>query len=233
MRSGLIKLVVGAALLVGILYGAQVNRAGAAVGATIENYYSVCKGGVDGKVSTWHGKNRDGKPPYDPDRRTYDFRCPEEEIYTPAAGKVYGTTPKYGGVVLIEDSVNQVCMVFLGMKTIALEPGQEVEAGEFVGMYRIFHFTAVDGNCKQANWYDVAARGRERPIKFIEFGEVIAPDIRRPNFYEFRSQNPTKEAASVKLEVEIDLKALYNDYSESDVADDVLALDTDEDWCGR
>ncbi len=164
----------------------------AAVEPVITNYYTPCRSGTDGTVSTWHGKNRDGKPPYDPNRRTYDFRCVDTEIYTPAAGVVYGVTLRFGGVVLIDDAENGVCMVFLGMNSIALEPKQVVKTGTYVGTYRLFHFTAVDGNCARANWYDVPARERERPINFIEFGEVIAPDIRRTDPYTFTSQNPTR-----------------------------------------
>ncbi len=164
----------------------------AAVGSVIINYYTPCRSATDGTVSTWHGKNRDGKPPYDPNRRTYDFRCVDTEIYTPAAGVVYGVTPRFGGVVLIDDAENNACMVFLGMNSIALEPKQVVQTGTYVGTYRLFHFTAVDGNCARANWYDVAARDRERPINFIEFGEVIAPDIRRTDPHTFTSQNPTR-----------------------------------------
>jgi hypothetical protein len=181
-----------------VVSAGQPQAAKAAVGATITNYYSVCKNGVLGNVSTWHGKNRDGRPPYDPARRTYDFRCPDEEIYSPTAGVVYGVTPKYGGVILVEDSVNGVCLVFLGMKTIAVAPQQEILTGTYMGTYRLFHLSAVDGNCVDANWYDIPARQRERPVQFIEFAEVIAPDIRRAGPYYFFSQNPSLTPAGQK-----------------------------------
>lgn len=166
----------------------------AAVDPVILDYYSPCAGRTLGKVSTWHGKNRDGRPPYDPNRRTYDFRCVDETVYAPHVGEVWGVTPKYGGVVLIQDFDNKACMIFLGMRTILVTPRQIVDIGTVIGTYRIFHFTAVDGTCADANWYDVAARERERPIQFLEFGEVIAPDIRRPTQLEFTSLNPMNDA---------------------------------------
>lgn len=190
IRLAMVVLLCGLLGVGGSLLG-RLMPARAAVEPVITTYTSPCKGGTEGNVSTWHGKNRDGKPPYDPNRRTYDFRCVDSQIYTPAAGTVYGVTPKYGGVVLIDDPVNKACMVFLGMKTIALNPKQEVKAGTFVGTYRLFHFSAVDGTCAAANYYDIPSRERERPVQFAEFGEVIPPDIRRPKVLTFTSQNPT------------------------------------------
>src|SRR5689334_13955025 len=50
---------------------------------TITNYYSPCANNTAGTVSTFHGVNRDGKPPLDHSRRTYDFHCAKQQLYSP------------------------------------------------------------------------------------------------------------------------------------------------------
>lgn len=202
------NILVAMALLIGLSGLGGLHFSVRAEDDPITDYYSPCKGGTAGNVSTWHGKNRDGRPPYDPNRRTYDFRCVDTEIYAVYSGKVYGVTPRFGGVILIQDDVHGVCMVYLGMNSQAVEPNQWVETGTYLGTYRLFHFTAVRGNCADANWYDVAARERERPVAFREFGEVIAPDIRRPKVVEFVSLNPAqgKDAPPNKDELLIALE---------------------------
>jgi hypothetical protein len=158
--------------------------------AVINDYYTPCQNGTQGSVSTFHGVHRDGKPPLDHTRRTYDFRCFKDRLYAPHAGRVYVTTPKYGGLILIDDSVNKVCIVFLGIKSYTVKAGEAVEVGTYLGIHGRFHLAAVGGKCSQAGLYDVAARTREHPIAWIEIGKVLPHDIRRPDTVSFMSRNP-------------------------------------------
>ncbi|MCI0714150.1 MAG: M23 family metallopeptidase [Chloroflexi bacterium] len=163
----------------------------AEVEPVIGDYISPCRFNTEGYVTTWHGMNQDGQPPYDPDRRTYDFRCVDKLIYAPHGGVVWGVTPRFGGVILIDDHSNNACIVFLGMHGFNVEPNEEVRTGHLLGFYgHAFHLTAVDGYCADANWYDTAARDRERPVAWAEFGEVIAPDIPKSDPIYFTSMNP-------------------------------------------
>jgi hypothetical protein len=157
---------------------------------TISDYYTPCQNGSEGRVSTFHGVHRDGQPPMDHSRRTYDFRCYQDKLYAPHAGRVYATTPKYGGLILIDDDQNKACMIFLGIKSFAVEKDQQVNAGTFLGIHGRFHLAAIDGKCNQAGLYDVEARTRERPVAWIEIGKVLPHDIRRPDTFTFVSQNP-------------------------------------------
>ena len=157
----------------------------------ITDYYSPCANSLEGYVTTWHSANQNGQPPYDPTRRTYDFRCPDKQIYAPHDGVVWGVTPRFGGVILIEDDLNDVCSVFLGMHGFGVEPGDVVRTGSYLGFYgHAFHLSAVDGDCVDTNWYDTAARDRERPVAWQEFGEVLDPDIPKTEPVYFTSQNP-------------------------------------------
>ena len=165
--------------------------ASAQIEPIITDYYSPCANGLESYVTTWHGVNQDGRPPYDPTRRTYDFRCPDKQIYAPHAGVVWGVTPRFGGVILIDDEQNDACMVFLGMHGFDVDPGDQVRTGTLLGFYgHAFHLSAIDGDCIDTNWYDTLARDRERPVEWIEFGEVIAPDIPKSDPVYFTSQNP-------------------------------------------
>jgi hypothetical protein len=169
----------------------SIRTSSAQFGEIITGYYSPCRYGTEGTVTTWHGQNRDGQPPYDPTRRTYDFRCQDKTIHAPHEGVVWGVTPRFGGVILIDDRANEVCMVFLGMHGFGVEPNQTVRTGTYLGFYgHAFHLSAVDGYCADANWYDVAARERERPVIWEEFGEVLRPDIQKTEPVLFISQNP-------------------------------------------
>lgn len=163
----------------------------AAVGPTIEGYYSPCRYGTESHVTTWHGLNQDGQPPYNPERRTYDFRCQDKAIYSVMEGVVWGVTPRFGGVILVQDYVQNDCVVYLGMHTAYVEPNQAVTVGTPIGIYgHAFHFTAVDGSCPDVNWYDTEARERERPVAWLEFGEVIRQDITKTEPLYFTSMNP-------------------------------------------
>ncbi len=167
----------------------------AQVDPAITDYYSPCAHGIEGYVTTLHGVNQDGKPPYDLTRRTHDFRCPDKQIYAPHAGVIWGVTPRFGGVILLEDDLNDACIVFLGMHGFGVEPGDEVRAGSYIGFYgHAFHLTAVDGDCIDTNWYDTTARTRERPVAWLEFGEVLDPDIPKTEPVYFTSQNPGRSA---------------------------------------
>lgn len=169
----------------------QTASVAAQIDPAITDYYSPCLNGTEGTVTTWHSVNQDGKPPYDPTRRTYDFRCPDKQIYAPHSGTVWGVTPRFGGVILIEDDQNNTCMVFLGMHGFEVEPGQSVRAGTHLGFYgHAFHLSTIDGDCADTNWYDTAARDRERPVAWIEFGAVLAPDIPKTEPVHFSSENP-------------------------------------------
>lgn len=166
---------------------------------TINDYYSPCRGGSQAYVTTWHGINQDGRPPYDPTRRTYDFRCADKMIYAPHNGIVWGVTPRFGGLILVDDLTNEACMIFLGMHGIDVEPNQIIKTGDLLGFYgHAFHLTAVDGHCFDVNWYDASARDRERPVAWLEFGEVIQPDIPKTDPLYFSSQNPGGYTISVQ-----------------------------------
>jgi hypothetical protein len=178
-------------LIITILAPYSSQTVSAEVGPVIEDYISPCRFNTEGYVTTWHGMNQDGQPPYDPDRRTYDFRCVEKLIYAPHDGVVWGITPRFGGLILIDDRENDACIVFLGMHGFNVEPNEAVRTGHLLGFYgHAFHLTAVDGFCADVNWYDTAARDRERPVAWAEFGEVIAPDIPKSNPVYFTSMNP-------------------------------------------
>ena len=182
-------------IVLGLLSGQVVQTtqtASAQTEPTITDYYSPCANGLESYVTTWHGVNQDGKPPYDPTRRTYDFRCPDKQIYAPHDGIVWGVTPRFGGVILIEDDLNEVCIVFLGMHGFEVEPRDTVRAGTHLGFYgHAFHLSVIDGDCFATNWYDTAARDREHPVAWLEFGEVLDPDIPKTEPVYFTSQNPT------------------------------------------
>lgn len=161
---------------------------------TITNYYAPCANNTVGTISTFHGVNRDGKPPLDRSRRTYDFHCVKQEIYSPTEATVWGYTPKYGGVLLMQDTTNKVCVVMLGMSTFTVTLKQNVKTGDYLGTYgRLVHIAAVDGNCANVGFYNVEARTREHPIAWKEFGKVLAVDITKEQAITFVSLNPGGE----------------------------------------
>src|SRR5690606_13311537 len=97
-----------------------------------------------------------------------------------------------GGIVLAEDPLNEVCMIFLGLEQIEVEAGDEFEAGDFIGYYRFnIHFTVLEATCEDVNWYDWDARQYERPLAFIEMGDAIPNDLTKAQAIPFLSQNPS------------------------------------------
>ncbi|NDJ75432.1 MAG: M23 family metallopeptidase [Chloroflexi bacterium] len=168
-------------------------------GETITDYYSPCKYGTHAEAFTWHGVNQDGLPPVDLERRSTDFLCEDDEVYAPYGGEVYGTTARYGGLILIDDLDHNACMIFLGMLTFEVEAGQVVEQGDLLGEYNYHvHIAVTDSTCYAANWYDRAARELERPVAWIEFGEVLPSDILETDAWPFVSQNPAGAPAEAE-----------------------------------
>lgn len=167
----------------------------------ITNYYTPCAPGVESKVATFHGVNRDGKPPLDPNRRAYDFTCGgDSNVYSPTDGIVYLSTPRYGGLLMIDDAYNEVCLVVLHMISFEVTAGDVIETGTLLGQHKGYdlHFTAVRGICAEAGLYDVDARTRERPIAWIEFGYELPYDILTKDSVPFISENPADGAAPVQ-----------------------------------
>src|ERR1041385_5348300 len=90
-----------AIVVIAVVQGASTISADGSL-PTITNYYAPCAHDTAATLSTFHGVNRDGKAPLDRSRRTYDFHCLKKEIYSPTNATVWGYTPKYGGVPLID-----------------------------------------------------------------------------------------------------------------------------------
>lgn len=158
---------------------------------TITNYHTPCANNTGGTVSTFHGINRDGKPPLDRSRRTYDFHCAKQQLYSPTDATVWGYTPKYGGVLLMQDNVNKSCLIILGMNSFTVSLRQHIKTGDYLGTYgRVAHVTSSDGHCADAGFYDVEARTREHPIAWMEFGKVLPVDVTRQAAIKFVSLNP-------------------------------------------
>lgn len=159
----------------------------------VTNYYTPCAPGVKSSVSTFHGVNRDGQPPLDPNRRAYDFTCGgDKNAYSPTEGTIYVATPRYGGLLMIDDALNDVCLVVLHLETFEVTGGDVVEVGMILGQHKGYdlHFVAVNGRCENAGLYDVDARTRERPIIWVEFGYELPYDIPIEAPLPFVSQNP-------------------------------------------
>lgn len=157
----------------------------------ITDYFSPCPAGTHAEAFSWHGINQDGLPPVDLDRRSTDFLCVNKEVYAPYGGTVYGTTGRWGGLILIDDPIHDACMIFLGMLTFDVGQGEVVDQGDLLGIYNWHvHFAATDGNCAAANWYDWHARDLERPVAWIEFGQVLPSDIFERDAWPFDAQNP-------------------------------------------
>lgn len=166
----------------------------------IHDYYSLCQGGTEGHVSNWYGINQDGRPPVDLTRRSLDFFCVGHEVYAPHDGVVWGTTSRFGGLILITDAENDVCMVLMGMEEIEVGAGDTVQAGDYMGVYRWHgHLAALDTECENANWYDFDARDLERPINLIEFDEVLPAGIPEHEGEHFMSQNPSADETTFSL----------------------------------
>lgn len=157
----------------------------------ITDYYSPCPAGTHAEAFSWHGINQDGLPPVDLNRRSTDFLCVNKEVFAPYGGTVYGTTGRWGGLILIDDLTHDACMIFLGMLTFEVGQGQIVQQGDLLGTYNWHvHIAATDGGCEAANWYDWDARILERPVAWVEFGEVLPPDILERDAWPFEAQNP-------------------------------------------
>ncbi|GAB4334992.1 MAG: hypothetical protein Kow00117_18280 [Phototrophicales bacterium] len=158
----------------------------------IRDYYSLCRGGTQGYVSNWYGVNQDGHPPVDLTRRSLDFHCEGKEVYAPHHGIVWGTTYRFGGLILITDAQNDVCLVLMGMEEIEVKPGDVVQAGDYMGVYRWHgHLAALDTTCTNANWYDFDSRDLERPIALVEFRQVLPAGIAEAQGEPFISRNPS------------------------------------------
>lgn len=159
----------------------------------ITGYYSPCRGETPAKIFSWHGVSQDGLPPVDLDRRSVDFLCEDKMVYAPSDGIVYGTTGRWGGLILIDDVEHDGCIVFLGMLTFEVAGGQEVHMGDPLGIYNFHvHIAVTDGTCEQANWYDWDARDLERPVLWTELGTVVPSDILERDAWPFVSQNPAR-----------------------------------------
>ncbi len=159
----------------------------------IEGYYSPCRGGTDAAIFSWHGINQDGQPPVDLDRRSVDFFCVDKAVYAPYDGIVYGTTGRWGGLILVDDAEHDGCIVFLGMLTFEVAGGQAIKMGDPLGTYNYHvHIAVTDGTCEQANWYDWNARDLERPVLWTELGEVVPSDILQEDAWPFVSANPAQ-----------------------------------------
>jgi hypothetical protein len=187
--------------IVGILLVLAVLTVGSAQGQELQpkdyppilGYYSPCLGGTDAEIFSWHGINQDGLPPVDLDRRSVDFLCVDKEVYAPYQGVVYGTTPRWGGLILIDDAEHGGCIVLLGMLTFEVEDGQSIVMGDFLGTYNFHvHIAVTDGSCEQANWYDWDARDLERPVLWTEVGEAVPSDILQRDAWPFVSENPAR-----------------------------------------
>jgi hypothetical protein len=160
----------------------------------ITGYYSPCRGGTAASIFSWHGINQDGLPPVDLDRRSVDFLCVDKAVYTPYEGVVYGTTGRWGGLILIDDAEHDGCIVFLGMLTFEVGGGQAVKMGDLLGTYNYHvHIAVTDGTCENANWYDWDARDLERPVLYTELGEVVPSDILQQDAWSFVSKNPAQQ----------------------------------------
>lgn len=159
----------------------------------ITGYYSPCRGETSASIFSWHGVNQDGKPPVDLDRRSVDFLCVDKEVYAPYDGVVYGTTGRWGGLILIDDVEHDGCIVFLGMLTFDVAGGQAIKMGDRLGTYNYHvHIAVTDGTCEQAKWYDWDARDLERPVLWAELGEVVPSDILERDAWPFISENPAR-----------------------------------------
>ena len=161
----------------------------------ITDYFSPCPAGTHAEAFSWHGINQDGLPPVDLDRRSTDFLCVNKEVFAPYGGTVYGTTGRWGGLILIDDPDHDACMIFLGMLTFEVGPGEIVNQGDLLGTYNWHvHIAVTDGDCTAANWYDWDARSLERPVAWIEFGQVLPSDIFERDAWSFEAQNPAGQS---------------------------------------
>jgi hypothetical protein len=195
IRSYSRKMMIGLVLLAVCLLSLTTftNRAEAAdPGPVITNYHVPCQGDTAGSVSTFHGVNRDGKPPLDRSRKAYDFNCDVHSAYSPTAGRVYVQTLRFAGLIMIDDAANGVCLVVLHMKSIAVRNNQTITAGTYLGTFSgvNLHMAAVNGKCEAGGLYDIEARTRERFIKWIEIGKILDVDIPVPKAIALESKNP-------------------------------------------
>lgn len=167
----------------------------------VTGYYSPCRSGTDAAIFSWHSVTQDGKGAVDLTRQAFHFKCDNREIYAVHGGEVWGSTQRWGGLILVEDTENEACIVYLGMESVEVHQGDVIETGQYLGQYLyVPHITALDTNCESANWYDWDARDFETPIEFVEMGFVIVPDLRSSSAIPFVSQNPSLEKATAETE---------------------------------
>lgn len=158
----------------------------------ITGYYSPCLEGTDADIFSWHSLTQDGKGKVDLTRQAFHFFCENREIYAVHGGEVWGSTQRWGGIILVDDTENEACIVYLGMESVEVSQGDVIETGQYLGQYLYRpHITALDADCEAANWYDWDARDFETPIEFVEIGYVIAPDLHDNQKIAFVSENPS------------------------------------------
>ena len=86
-------------------------------------------------------------------------------------------------------------MILLGMLTFEVGQGEIVDQGDLLGTYNWHvHIAVTDGDCEAANWYDWDARRLERPVAWIEFGQVLPSDIFERDAWPFEAQNPAGQS---------------------------------------
>lgn len=167
----------------------------------ISGYFSPCKNDTEAAIFSWHSMTQDGKGDIDLTRQAFHFKCENREIYAVHGGEVWGSTQRWGGMILVDDTKNETCIVYLGMEHVEVSQGDVIETGQYLGQYLFVpHITALDADCEAANWYDWDARDYETPIEFVEMGFVIVPDLRNGQAIPFVSENPSLE--KVKDEAE-------------------------------
>jgi hypothetical protein len=162
--------------------------------AYVDDYYSPCLGGTEAVIFSWHGVNRDDRPPFDPDRQAIHFYCQDRDLYAPTDAVVWDTTMRFGGLIFLDDVENDACVIFLGMENIdeSLEPDAAISAGHYLGKYlHKVHVAVTEGACVDANWYDPSARELEVPVAYVEMGAVLRNDLREDAAVPFISENPS------------------------------------------
>jgi hypothetical protein len=160
----------------------------------ITGYYSPCKGGTEAEIFSWHSLTQDGKGTADLTRQAFHFLCANREIYAIHGGEVWGATQRWGGLILVEDTDNETCIIYLGMESVEVSRGDVIETGQYLGQYLYRpHITALDAECEEAHWYDWDARALETPIEFVEIGYVIDPALHDHHAIPFVSENPSLE----------------------------------------
>jgi hypothetical protein len=119
----------------------------------IEGYYSPCLGGTEAQIFSWHSYTQDGRGEANLNRQAFHFECQNREIYAIHGGEVWGSTQRFGGLILVEDAENETCIVYLGMESVEVSRGDVIETGQYLGQYLYRpHVTALDAECEAAHW---------------------------------------------------------------------------------